>query len=243
MMAETIFVGVDGCKSGWFTFIKQAEQVSFSIFETLADLEKQLTSPAIVLIDMPIGFPEKGQAFRLCDKLARQYLPGRSASVFPVPCKDALYATDYQTACSINEQIIGKRFPIQTWNIVPKIRQLDALLSRQQYQKGIKFYESHPELVFSGLAGKPMQFSKSSKQGQAERLQILSKSSTAILMVLEQALCQIPKKEAKSDDIIDAFVLMLAATKQENWQFLPATVDLDSFGNNRQIVFAPQRVK
>lgn len=243
MLAETLFVGVDGCKSGWFAFIKQAEQVSFKIFATLTDLEQQLTAPAIVLIDMPIGFPEKGQAFRQCDKLARQYLPGRSASVFPVPCKDAVYANDYQTACLINEQVIGKRFPIQTWNIVPKMRQLDVLLSRQQHQKRIKFYESHPELVFSGLAGKPMQLSKSSKAGQAERLQILNNASAAIFMVLEQALGQTPKKHAKSDDIIDAFVLMLAATKQASWQFLPATVDLDSFGNNRQIVFAPQRSK
>lgn len=233
------FVGVDGCKGGWFAFIKQAGVISYQCFTQLSDLNAYLASAACIFIDMPIGFPERGQPFRLCDKLARQLLPKRAASIFPVPCKAAVYAPDYAAACLINEHLIGKRFPIQTWNITPKIRELDKLVSNniQKNSRGHTYYESHPEVVFAGLAGKPMLNSKSTLQGQVERLALLCELVALDMPVLKQALSQTPKKLAKADDIIDAFVLMYAAMQQQYWQFLPATADSDSDGNRRQIAY------
>lgn len=233
------FVGVDGCKAGWFAFFKLDNRLSYGVFETLSLLEPIIPANALVLIDMPIGFPDIGQAFRACDKLARQYLPGRSASVFPVPCKAAVYADDYVTACQINQQNIGKRFPVQTWNIMPKIRELDTLLTELRIadKQHKRFFESHPELVFAGLAGRPMQFSKALESGQQERLALLEAYAADDFKVLQQALSQTPKKCAKPDDIIDAFVLMLAASRPQAWQFLPATPDQDRDGNARQLVF------
>ncbi|WP_189434153.1 DUF429 domain-containing protein [Alishewanella longhuensis] len=235
-------IGIDGCKAGWFAFVKHQAKIEFLVLEQLTSLLTQQAVAATVLIDMPMGFPEAGEPYRQCDKLARQWLPGRAASVFPVPCKAAVYAEDFATACQINQQLIGKGFPIQTWNIVPKMRQLASL--RQQLKKPssplLHFYESHPELLFAGLSGQPMQFSKATAEGRAERLAILTRLAQPDMPALEQALCQTPKKLAKADDIIDAFVLLYAATQQHRWQFLPALPDPDNDGIARQIVFVPK---
>lgn len=241
-MSNSNFAGVDGCKSGWFAFVKQQDMVSYGVFENLSQLAAALPATALILIDMPIGFPDSGQAFRACDKLARTYLPGRAASVFPVPCKAAVYAADYASACQINAQNVGKRFPIQTWNIIPKIKELDTFLSLSKAEgyQGKYFFESHPELLFAGLAGQPMKFSKASLQGQQERLALLATLAPNDMLMLKDALSQTPKKRAKADDIIDAFVLMLAASRKQDWQFLPPTPDRDHNGNVRQIVFIPK---
>lgn len=242
MMSNSTFVGVDGCKSGWFVFIKQQDVLSYGVFDKISQLAARLPEEAIVLIDMPIGFPDSGQAYRECDKLARTYLPGRAASVFPVPCKAAVYAADYGTACQINERTIGKRFPIQTWNIIPKIRELDSFLSStdEEGRASRFFHESHPELLFAGFAGKPMKYSKAVLSGQEERLALLATLAANEMIILSEALSLTPKKHAKADDIIDAFVLMLAASRQQDWQLLPANPDKDHDGNVRQIVFIPK---
>jgi len=247
MHSVTTWVGVDGCKYGWCAFIRQQRDehqyhTAFHLFDTLAALVAVLPDSTSVLIDMPIGFPAAGEQGRQCDKLARQYLPGRAASVFPVPCEAAVYASTYQTACEINQQQMGKRFPIQTWNIMPKIIELDQLLYGQKVsqQPGIRFYESHPELVFAGFAGQPMQFSKATQAGRDERLALLTQLPNVALDVLTQALADTAKKWAKPDDILDAFILLIAATQQAHWQFLPSTADNDPKGRSRHIVFVPK---
>lgn len=236
-------IGIDGCKGGWFAFIKSAKQISYLQTTSLASLLALMNFNATVFIDMPIGLPDPSAPVRACDKLARQYLPGRSSSVFPVPCREALYAKDYLTACDINQCYLGKRLPIQTWNITPKIRELEQMLDCNQLDNPFKhsFYESHPELLFAGLAGHPMRFSKATAEGRAERLHHLAQWAKSDYPVLLQALEDTPKKVAKADDIIDAFILMVAAAyEQKHWQFLPPQQDKDLAGKLKQIVFIPK---
>lgn len=246
-MQPNYLLGIDGCKYGWFAFIKHNAILTYHLFDRLTCIEALISKPGLAFIDMPIGFPNANEGYRLCDKLARQYLPGRASSIFPVPCKAALYAPNYLAACQINQQVTGKRFPIQSWYILPKIRELDDVLAKQDKfcTQKVQFIESHPELIFAGLAGYPMQFSKASVEGRLERLTLLKELAAQDVIILEQALSEVPKKHAKADDIIDAFVLMYAATQQQHWQFLPSEPDKDSNGNPRQIAFItkPKRIK
>ncbi|CAM5225064.1 hypothetical protein ALON55S_04097 [Alishewanella longhuensis] len=93
---------------------------------------------------------------------------------------------DYASACQINAQNVGKRFPIQTWNIIPKIRELDMFLSLSKAEgcQGKYFFESHPELLFAGFAGQPMKFSKACLQGQQERLALLATLAPNDMLIL-----------------------------------------------------------
>ncbi|MBC7238445.1 MAG: DUF429 domain-containing protein, partial [Chloroflexi bacterium] len=80
-----------------------------------------------------IGLPEYGPRARTCDQEARRLLgPKRAASIFPVPCRPALYAACYTEANEINKHIMGKQLSIQTWGIARKMREVDRFLARKE---------------------------------------------------------------------------------------------------------------
>ena len=118
------------------------------------------------------------------------------------------------------------------------MREVHQLLQAQPQCNG-RYYESHPELVFAGFAQAPMVDLKSSRAGQQARLAVITAQVPHWQPVIEQALSGTLKKHAKPDDIIDAFVLLLAASQPDTWQFLPSAADPVSEGLNRQIVYAP----
>jgi predicted RNase H-like nuclease len=51
--------------------------------------------------------------------LARTVLKKRASSVFPIPCRKALQASEYKDASNINYQESGKKLSLQSWNISP----------------------------------------------------------------------------------------------------------------------------
>ena len=106
----------------------------------------------VLAIDMPIGLPEAGS--RVCDREARRQVGARRSSVFPAPSRSALSATTFAETTGLS---------IQSWNLVPKIREVD-----DAWQP--RMVEAFPELVFTVLAGAPMTHNKRSPDGHAERL-------------------------------------------------------------------------
>ncbi|MFA0350360.1 DUF429 domain-containing protein, partial [Vibrio sp. 10N.222.55.C6] len=84
------------CKAGWLAWIVSDSEVpEFKVVNTLDELVDDLAE-ATTLIDMPIGFSDSLTPDRLCDKAARRFLTSkRGSSVFPVPCREAVYQKDY----------------------------------------------------------------------------------------------------------------------------------------------------
>ena len=102
------YFGIDGCKSGWVVWSFNENILSMQLVPKLSSIEPELER-GIALIDIPIGFSDARNPDRLCDKAARKFLsPKRGSSVFPVPSREAAYAEDYQQACSINLNTIGR---------------------------------------------------------------------------------------------------------------------------------------
>ena len=90
----------------------------------------------LILIDIPIGLKTGGSGERLSDLGARSILKARKSSIFPVPCREAIYAKTYKEACEVNERLTGKRISKQAWNIVPKIRDVDGFSGRKRKFQG-----------------------------------------------------------------------------------------------------------
>ena len=162
------FAGVDACKKGWFAVaLDRQGNWNIGIFKDVVDFWSAFQNASLVLIDMPIGLPycEK----RKCDIETRKLLGRRASSVFPVPCRKALQVKTYGQACRINQQAMGVKLSIQTWNIAAKIVEVDRFLrNNKMAQRRIR--ESHPELCFRALAGgHPMAYSKKKPQGFSER--------------------------------------------------------------------------
>ncbi|MEL7292980.1 MAG: DUF429 domain-containing protein [Pseudomonadota bacterium] len=231
--------GIDGCKAGWVMWTLVDDSPECHIVEQLVDALSLLRS-AHSLIDIPIGFSDANTPDRLCDKAARQQLGRRASSVFPVPCREAVYAPSYPDACEINQAVLGKKLSKQSWYILPKVKQVDALLT--QYPE-LSLRESHPEVVFTELNGAPLVHNKKSAEGEQQRLAIIEKRAPQWMAILHQQLNTIPRKTASRDDIIDAFVLMLIAREWAHLSTLPINPDKDVNGRVREIVYLENQTR
>lgn len=208
--------GIDGCRAGWCVAVQEKERVQLVLYPSIADFVKAHPDLTHYLIDMPIGLGEEN-CLREIDLLAKKHLPSRQrASIFMTPCREAVYAKDYQTAKAINKIILGKSISIQAWNICSKIKELDQfLIQHSEYRS--RFYECHPEIAFYKLAGQVEQLpSKKTNLGIDKRKYILEKAFPNAGQWINDALKRYLRKEVKIDDLIDALVLLQTASSNTN---------------------------
>jgi len=216
-------VGVDGCRGGWLAVSADqldigSQMVDMQVFASFEALWLAHQDASRILVDMPIGLLDNEP--RQVEPMARKRLKGRAASVFSVPCRQAVYAATYAAACEINQHQLGQRLSIQTWHICPKIRQLDHFLQTCPAARG-RVAESHPELAFAEINGQPLLHRKKQAAGQSERLAILGQHWPGVTDLYSQAVASWRRKEVQRDDILDAMVLLL--TLLGRWEPLLAT--------------------
>jgi predicted RNase H-like nuclease len=198
-----IFSGIDGAPGGWIsvTWIKNKFIIEFQ--EKLSSFS--FSNKTITLIDMPIGLPCTG--YRQCDVLGRKLLGIKRSSLFFVPSREAVFAESYSESCQKNLARQNVKLSKQVWNICPKIKELDALLRREQeLRKSI--FEAHPEIAFYKLnKNLPLRYSKKTLEGRRERIDLLINAfgSTSIKNLITVSESQYPKL---LEDIIDAASLV-----------------------------------
>lgn len=237
--SAAVYVGIDGCPGGWFAVALTGEDGGWltSLYATVEELWAAYGHAWLLLIDMPIGLAD-GPLDRRCDALARERLkPGRASSIFPAPVREVLEAADYAEANRVQREVSGRGLSRQSWGLVGKIRELDELLRRDP-QAREAFREAHPELVFAGLSGRPMEHGKKTEDGYAERMSLLQSVYPSSGRIVEETLARYPRRTVRRDDIVDALVLAAAArlcggTPDE----LPETGDTDRAGLRRTISF------
>jgi predicted RNase H-like nuclease len=205
--------GVDGCRAGWVVASATLDRRSIvapdlRIVPRFADALRE--GHDAIAVDIPIGLPDAAEpGGRACDRLARARLGRRAASVFSPPVRAALGAATYREALAINRASSphGLGFTIQCWNIVPKIREVDALMTPGTRRI---VHEAHPELCFATMAGSPMTHGKATPEGRAERLAALR---AAGIDLDQAAIDAFPRKDAKADDVLDACACLWTAAR------------------------------
>lgn len=219
--------GIDAANGGWLACYGD-KKPRVTVAGTIADLWTRLPSCDRVLVDIPIGLPADSE--RAADRLAREKLsPHRHYSVFSTPCRDAVYADDYDEALAINRDRVGKGFPVQGWNIVPAIREVDRFIREDRDRQGV-IQESHPEVCFQRLRGpETVEPSKHDAEGLERRRQCLEDCGIEVPPVPDGA---------DEDDLLDAVVLWETAGRETT--SLPADPPTDEAGLPMQIV-APER--
>jgi len=233
-----MYVGVDGCKKGWFAVILTEDgNWDIEVFSDAFSLLNKIDDSSIILIDIPIGLIERGDQERHCDIEARGLLkPKRSSSVFPAPCRPAIPCENYKEASDVNEQRTGRRLSLQTWNIIPKIRQVDNLLINCESAK-LRVRETHPEICFWAMAGHPMEHSKKTAEGYSERIQVLQSVYPNTNGIVKRALKDYKRKEVARDDILDALsAAVTAAVGVQRLVSVPEIPEFDSRGLRMEIV-------
>ena len=222
-----MIAGLDGCRDGWIAAIEESGATRLQILETLKEL---FEDPALVaaVIDVPIGLPEAGP--RSCDLMARQLLrPPRATSVFPAPIRSMLVARDQGEASRLRFATEGKRCSVQLAAILPKIREVDNLLSPERQ---LKVREGHPEVSFAIMNGsKSMSYPKRGSAGREERIRLLGGHFPDVLT----ALSGVGRFRL---DAIDAYAMLWTARRlvEGASRTLPESPTFDGRGLRMEIV-------
>jgi predicted RNase H-like nuclease/gamma-glutamylcyclotransferase (GGCT)/AIG2-like uncharacterized protein YtfP len=198
--------GVDGCRLGWL-LLEQPQAGGTVVGSVSADAEAlACDDDSLCAVDMPIGLPDREP--RQCDSEARRLLGPRRASVFSAPLRPLLAASDHAQACQWSRELQGRGLSIQSWNLMPRIRDLDRLLQQRPEQRP-RLHEVHPELSFRELNGSvPLPFAKKTLEGRACRRGLLEPLFPGAFEDLRR---QLPRQGVADDDLLDALVLLWSA--------------------------------
>jgi predicted RNase H-like nuclease len=230
-------VGVDGCRAGWIAVSWTVDGViSSTVHASPLELMRCYERATVIGVDVPIGLSD-GEP-RLCDVEARATLRApRASSVFPPPIRSALNAETRQEACAIQYAVNQRRIGVQSWGILPKIRDWDRYLSSNDIHAQ-RVYEVHPEICFWALAGgHPMRHKKTKPEGRAERRQLLIKEFGDEALIITRR--NHSRAEVKDDDLHDAFAALWSAQRigRNEAKSVPATPPCDSAGLRMAIWF------
>ena len=212
MDAAPALIGVDGCRGGWVVAASDGvlSEINFALVDDLAPVIARAESGlALMAIDIPIGLRDDGP--RACDLETRRWLGRpRSSSVFPAPCRAALAATTYRRACGLSRRALGVALTIECFNIVPKIRHVDALMNpgRQAFVR-----EVHPELVFAILSGRGRGLVEPKRTEAGERLRLRLLRRVAPRFDPGAVRAGLGLARVARDDVIDAAACLIAAQR------------------------------
>ena len=204
---EGLYIGADGCRGGWIAGILDHGKLRMERYDSIELLISAYPKFDAFLIDMAVGLRTSVDQKRP-DACARRELGLKSSSVFPIPCRQAVYAATEEEQKQANISVLGKSIAKQAINIIPKIRELDEFLTRHPEYKN-RILESHPEVDFSRLNGAVVMTRKKEYQGFSERAAILKKylPGESFSGMRDKA------KELKCnpDDLLDAACLAVTA--------------------------------
>jgi len=143
-------------------------------------------------------------------------------------------------ASNINNKLTNRKLSKQVLGIIPKIKQVDQLLTSNNVAR-LRIKEIHPELCFWGLNNRnPMVFNKKDRRGVQERKEVLFARHPLCELIFKYAEHTYPRKDVARDDILDAMVAAVTASKGEQvLRGVPANPQVDSKGLPMQMVYYP----
>lgn len=232
------YIGVDGCRAGWFyVSLDDSNNWETGIFPDIQSLIEKFHGECLILVDIPIGLRHKGNLERLCDKEARKNLGNRKASVFPAPCRKAVYESRYEEASLINYELTGRKLSKQSWFISNKIKQVDDLLTNSLASR--KLREVHPEICFWGLnRRKSMKYKKKTPEGFDERLDVIRNVYKECDELVEEVLSKYKRYEVAKDDVLDALIGAVTARFGFNsLKTIPVAPEYDEKGLPMEMIY------
>jgi predicted RNase H-like nuclease len=183
-------VGIDGCTAGW---------IIASVDRVLVIPQLRFCEFEFIGVDMPIGLVDGPP--RACDLVARKFLGRAGSSVFPAPPRAALAYSDYRAALAAARSATGRGISKQTFNLMPKIAELDQLINPTNQHMIV---EVHPECAFKVLNEGEGLPSKKTAAGQDLRRRLLNDQFDIPAK---------PPRGAAVDDLLDAYAVLWSAQR------------------------------
>lgn len=196
--------GVDGYRDGWVVASRTGQgAITIGVAKHIGEVLE--ADYDFIALDIPIGLADRE---RPCDAAAKKFLGSRSCCVFHAPIRPSVKA-EYDDAKAICRGL-GVRAPsVQTWGIVPKILQVDAVVSPGDQAR---LFEVHPEVCFCAMnGGAPLFVGKDKPEGRQARRELLHRH-IGVDPISFTAKGVRPKR-AKVDDIYDALAALWSASR------------------------------
>jgi predicted RNase H-like nuclease len=222
-------VGVDGARSGWIAVAKDGGDFSLRVFPSARSLVDAFPSVLVIAVDVPIGLTDREG--RAAEREARKFVGGRRAcSIFSTPVRGILHARTQPEASRCHRAIDGRGFGAQSFGILSKIREWDALLRGDAAARAVT-YEIHPEVSFAHLnGGVGLVAGKKKPEGASMRRHLLAGVFGAD--VVDDIVARTPRAEAALDDVLDALAALWSARRIADGAAcsLPSPPAVDSVG-------------
>ncbi len=234
-----MFVGVDRGREAWVAVAFDTDGYDHTgLFEEIGELwEAYEETASLILVDMPIGLIEDGERTRECDTLARSVLGPRSSAVFTPPVREATRKRRYPAAKRVSERKTGSSLSKQAFAISDQIAAVDDLL-RNVPEARATFRESHPEVCFRAFAGDPLNYSKRTAGGYAERMRTLAGHDPDAPPIVQAVAESTGDATVTIDDVLDAVVLAYTARPGfGSLRSLPSDPPTDSKGLPMEITY------
>ena len=207
-----MFVGVDGCKTGWVAAWISDNEFGIDHFVSINELAK--LKAKCTMIDIPIGLAPIGH--RSCDLLAKKALGQNHARVFTGARRSLLKLYDQYgingraKASQVLKNGGDHGISCQLWGIVPKIAQVDDFVLSEGQIGELK--ECHPELVFLRLnGGVSVRQTKKSVEGRDRRKALLDINGFDLTKIDYWINDWRIGKGISADDVLDACACAIAA--------------------------------
>ncbi len=189
----TLVAGADVAKGRWVVVVLRDGDFDRAIVtKNLADFLKETQDLEVLAVDIPIGLPE-GKEHRQCDVAAKAFLKPRSSTVFFTPPRPVLEAPTYQAGNQLSWRDYERGVSAQAYALGQKILEVDPIAASDD-----RIVEVHPEVCFRAMKGEPLDYSKHSWNGQAERRRLIAGAGIDLPEHLAEA------GRVPPDDLLDA---------------------------------------
>ncbi len=189
----TLVAGADVGKGRWVVVVLRDGDFDRAIVtKTLADFLEETQGLEVLALDIPIGLPE-GKERRQCDLAAKAFLKPKSSTVFFTPPRPVLEAPTYQEGNQLSWHDYERGVSAQAYALGQKILEVDPIAANDH-----RVIEVHPEVCFRAMKGGPLDYSKRSWNGQAERRRLIVGAGIDLPDDLPDA------GKAPPDDLLDA---------------------------------------
>lgn len=136
------------------------------VLDSAAGVAARWPGAAAFAVDIPIGPGDR--VGRRSELEARARLGDRRATVFLTPPAALLAVADYQSANRRAKALYGQGISRQAWGLRAAIADVAVVAASDS-----RWHETHPELAFQELAGRPLP-PKRTAEGAAERRALLA---------------------------------------------------------------------
>ena len=189
----TLVAGADIAKGRWVVVVlRDGDFDRATVTKTLVEFLANTQDLEVLAVDIPIGLPE-GKEHRLCDVAAKGFLRPRSSSVFHTPPLPVIEEPTYGQANDLSKRQFGRGISQQAYALRAKILEVNPIAAGDN-----RIIEVHPEVCFRAMKSEPLDFSKHTWNGQAERRRLIAGAGIDLPDHLPDA------GKVAPDDVLDA---------------------------------------